>query len=351
MENKTFNVSISTGTIWRLFIFGLVIFALWQLRELVLIILTSIVIASVIDVLLKRFSSLGRFRTLSVVLIYLIAAFILFLIFYFLAPIFISELSDFLNYAGKYLPKTEFFQKIQSGQIKELKNIIEATQSFSLGELLKNSGILLSHVSGSFFQTIAVIFGGVLNLIFIVIISFYLAIQEHGIENFLRIIVPGHYENYAVSLWQRTERKIALWVRGQLLLGILVGVLIYLGLSIFGVKYAFLLALVTAIFELIPFGLNLAAIPILISAYASGGFSLALIILGFLIIIGQFETYLFIPFIIKKSVGISPFSILVALLAGGMLAGLWGVVLAIPVAVAILEFLDDLEKKKQMAAS
>ena len=137
-------------------------------------------------------------------------------------------------------------------------------------------------------------------------------------------------------------------MQGQLLLGLLIGVLMYLGLSIFSVRYALLLAILAAIFELVPFGIILAAIPIIAFAYLDGGVTLALIVAGFILIVQQFENYLFVPLIIKKAVGISPLAIILALLIGAQLAGFWGVVLAIPVAVLILEFVDDLEKKRKM---
>jgi predicted PurR-regulated permease PerM len=66
-------------------------------------------------------------------------------------------------------------------------------------------------------------------------------------------------------------------------------------------------------------------------------------------VIGQFETYLIYPLIVRRATGISPIVVIISLLVGGTLAGFWGVILAIPCAVCILEFLDDLEKKKVLA--
>jgi predicted PurR-regulated permease PerM len=351
MENKVFNVNISTGTLVRLFVFVIIILALFQIRQLILVILTSIVIASFIDYILKKFGRLARFRTFSVVLIYLLLIVFLFFVFYLFAPVFITELSDFVGFIQRYLPESEILKSIQDGRLSEAKNIISnLTNGISAGELLRDAESFINNVSSGFFQTIVTIFGGFFNLILITIISFYLSIQERGVENFLRIVTPRRYENYAISLWQRTQRKIALWLQGQILLGLLMGVLTYLGLAIFGVRYALLLALLVAIFELIPFGMVLATIPAVIFAYLDGGFTLSLIVLGYFIILQQFESYLFLPLIIKQAVGISSLAIILSLIIGGTLAGFWGIVLAIPVAVAILEFVDDLEREKQIAA-
>lgn len=181
------------------------------------------------------------------------------------------------------------------------------------------------------------------------VISFYLSINKNGVENFLRIITPDRNEEYVVGLWKRTEHKIGLWFQGQLLLGFLVGVLIYLGLLLFSVQYALLLAVAAAIMELIPFGIILAAIPAIASGYSSGGTTTALEVTGLYVIIQQFESNLIQPLIVKKVVGISSLLVILSLLIGIELAGFWGVILSIPVAVCVMEYFDDLDKKKKAA--
>ena len=140
-------------------------------------------------------------------------------------------------------------------------------------------------------------------------------------------------------------------MQGQMLLGLIIGVLTYLGLTILGVKYSLVLAIITAFSELIPFGLILGLVPAVAFAFLDGGVSLALLTTGLFIILQQFENYLLYPLIVKKVIGISPLVVIISLLLGAMLAGFWGVVLAIPCSVFLFEFLDDLEKKKILARS
>ena len=85
-------------------------------------------------------------------------------------------------------------------------------------------------------NTISAVFGGVLSFVLIVVLSFYLAVQEDGVSNFLKVITPLKNEKYIISLWKRSQKKIGYWMQGQILLGVIVGVLIYLGLTILGVK-------------------------------------------------------------------------------------------------------------------
>jgi predicted PurR-regulated permease PerM len=179
------------------------------------------------------------------------------------------------------------------------------------------------------------------------ILSFYLAVEEDGVGKFLKAITPLKHEKYVVALWQRSQRKIGLWMQGQLVLAIIIGMLVYLGLSIINVPNALLLASLAAAFEIIPlFGPILASIPAIMISFVSGGFSLALMVIGLYVIVHQFENQLIYPLVVKKVVGVSPIVSIIALAAGWQLAGFVGLVLSVPIAAVIIEFVDDLEKNK-----
>ena len=152
-----------------------------------------------------------------------------------------------------------------------------------------------------------------------------------------------------VDLWERSRKKIALWMQGQVVLAFVVAILIYLVLSLLGIQYAFLLALITGVMEIVPYGILVALIPAFTFAYLSGGFSSGFLVVGAYLIIHQFEVFLFAPLIIKRIVGLSPILIILSILIGFELDGFWGAILAIPVAVVIMEFLSDIEKDKILA--
>jgi hypothetical protein len=124
---------------------------------------------------------------------------------------------------------------------------------------------------GGFFNTSSYLFGSITNLILVAVITFYLSIEPHGVEYVLRVITPQKHETYVISLWKRTERKIGLWLQGQILVGLIVGLITYLGLVLLGIKYALLLAFVAAVFVIIPFGIILAGLCAVVFAYIEGG--------------------------------------------------------------------------------
>ena len=209
---------------------------------------------------------------------------------------------------------------------------------------------LATDTSGGLINIASGIFGGVFSFILIIVLSFYLAAQEEGVEKFLKIITPLKNEKYIIDLWKRSQRKIGYWMQGQLLLGIVVGVLVYLGLMILGIQNALILAVLAGVLEIIPyFGPILSAIPAIILGFATGGLTMGLLVLGLFIIIQQFENHLIYPLVVKKVVGVSPIIVILALIIGAKFAGFLGILLSVPVTAALMEFIDDVQRDKDMA--
>jgi len=124
-------------------------------------------------------------------------------------------------------------------------------------------------------------------------------------------------------------------------------VLLYLGLTILGVPNALLLAVLAAIFELIPvFGQILAAVPAVAIAFADGGVTGALLVTGLYVVVQQFEAHLIYPVVVKKVVGVPPLLVILSLIVGAKLAGFLGILLSVPMAGAIQEFVADIDRRK-----
>ena len=346
-KNGENSISISTGTIVRVILIVFLVYLMWVLKDLILVILTSIVIASFVESAIPRFKKIKIGRVLGVVIIYVISIVSLALIFYLFAPLLITEIYNFASFISKYAPGVNFLNYFNNEAFSGAKDVVNnLSHGMSIANLLSTSHAFITNLSDGFFTTLSVAFGSIFNVILIVIISFYLSIQEKGIENFLRVILPIKHEEYVVDLWQRTRRKIALWMRGQMLLGVLIAILTYLVLAIMGIQYALLLAIIAGLMELIPYGILIALVPAVSFSYLSGGISSALMVFGAYLIIHQFEVYLFSPLVIKKVTGLSPLIIILAVLIGLELGGFWGLLLSIPGALLFMEIMNDLEKHK-----
>ncbi len=344
--NKNVSITITPGTIIMAILIAAAAYALWVLRDLALLVLTAIVIASAIEPGVQFFTKKRLPRVLSVAFMYLAVFGSLFATVYFFVPPILNDTKDFLSTAPQYLDTLNIPAPL-AGFADTARITAGQDQSQSIFDTIFTFQSAFADTSGGTVRVLSTFFGGIFALILVIVLSFYFAIQEKGVEDFLRLVTPSKHEEYVVDLWGRAQKKIGQWMQGQLLLSLIVGVIVYLGLLILGVPYALLLAVLTAVLDLIPiFGSFIAGIAAVVVAFTSGGLTLALIVAGLYFIVNQFEANLIYPLVVNKVVGIPPLLVILALIVGGSLAGFLGVLLSIPLAAAFREFVGDVERRK-----
>ncbi len=349
--NKETHISITPGTIVSavLIVAGAYIF--WLLRDLVLLVITAIVIASAIEPEIAFFIRRRIPRFFAAILVYVLIFGSFFGLLFFLFPPIIADAAGFLSAMPKYLDAINAsgsFSNITTGATS-LVGGSHDLQSFV--QTLFSLQSIFTAGSGGVIQFFTTFFGGIFSLALVIVLSFYFALQDTGVDDFLRLVMPAKHEEYSVDLWKRAQKKIGLWMQGQILLSVIVAILVYLGLLIIGIPYALLLAVFTALAEIIPiFGSLIAGSIAVIIAYSSGGVALAAIVLGLYIVVNQFEANLIYPLIVKKVVGVPPLLVIVALIAGSTLAGFLGVLLSVPIAAVLLELITDYDKYKRQLA-
>ena len=176
----------------------------------------------------------------------------------------------------------------------------------------------------------------------ILVLTFYIVIEDDKVRKSFRHLAPAQYQPYLSHLIKKIQKKMGDWLRAQLILSFLVGLLVYIGLSLLGVKYALLLALLAALFEVVPYvGPVAAVIPALIVGFGVSpvlGFSVLVVY----IVVQQLENHILVPKIMQKVTGLSPIFSIVALLVGIKVAGLLGAILSIPLATMAAVMLEDL---------
>ncbi len=334
------NIEISARTIIKVILIVVAVYCLYLLREVWAILFFAIIIASAVGPLATWGESKKIPRLLSVLVLYLLftGAGI------FLITLVIPILSYELNQLAKNLPQILESLNATASHVQGSRYgfIIENLENFLIGILqsLEISSKVLPNV-------ISNVFGGVISFIAVVVLSFYLSVIRQGIPSFLKSVLPDAYEDYAIGLWRRTEIKIGHWFRGQLLLALSVGLVVFVGLSFMKIQYALLLGLVAVIFELVPIvGPVLFAIPGLILAFVQSP-SLGLAVLVFYVVVQQLESHVLTPVILGKSLGLHPVTVIIALLIGGKLAGILGILLAVPAAVVLVEVWDDMAEQRQ----
>lgn len=339
-------ISISSGTIIKTIAWVLVFSALFYMSDLVITLLVAVVLASAIE---PPVTYLQKYKIPRVVSVFgfflLIVALFSVVAFIFLPPL-IDDVVQFMKNLPTILESIRIFGRDMG--FKDLANSVASlSKDISKGQILTTVQNLFFSQSG-FFATTSKVFGGIFHVVITFVIAFYLALEEQGVQKFLKILAPLRYEHYIEDVWRRSQRKISLWMQGQFLLSFLVALLVYIPSMILDMPYAALLAILAFIGELIPMvGLTLAMIPAFMIAYAFGGPQLLGTVAIIYVIIAQLESHVLYPRIMNRAVGVPSVLIIVAMLAGAKLAGVWGVLLAVPLASIIMELTSDYDKRKR----
>ncbi len=342
---KNLSITITTGSFVRGILLVLLIGLLYFLRDIVMIVITAIVIASSVEPGIRSLMRRKLSRLLSVVVIYTtIASVFTIVVFLFIPPV-LGDTAGFLNGIPAQLSAINI-----SDATHGLIPFGSVGETFSSADILKNISKALGDSTGGALTTLSAFFGGVASFVLIVVFAIYFSVQETGVDDFLRVVTPVKHQVYVLNLWKRSQEKIGKWMQGQIVLALIVGVLLYLGLTILGVPYALLLAVLAAMFELIPiFGQYIAAVPAVLIAFGSGGTTEGLLVVGLYLVVQQFESHLIYPIVVKKVVGIPPLLVILALLVGYKLLGFLGVLISVPIAGAIQELVSDINASKTRA--
>jgi len=350
LPSRNIHIDLNTGTILRFFLIAVLLIAFYYISDVILVVMAAIVLASAMEPVIRRMKRHKVHRIISVVLLYVLIAAIIAGVLIFFLPMVINDISDFLNSLPTNISLDDVWSPIRDvGLSFGSASSSIAGHSLSVAEYVKGFQTLLVGTSANVLKTASIIFGGLLSLILIIVLSFYLSVQEEGVDEFLRIVTPVKHHDYIIDLWKRSQRKIGLWLQGQILLGIVVGVLVYLVLMVVGIPHALVLALLAGIFEIIPvFGPIISSVPAILVAFTENGVGTGFLLIGLYLIIYQFESQLFYPLVVKKVVGISPIVVILALVIGAKLAGVLGALIAVPLSAAFMEYVHDIEKYKKV---
>jgi predicted PurR-regulated permease PerM len=320
----------STKIILKVFGVALALVFLWLIRDIIVILLLSIIFASAMEPLVRYFKLRKVPRAASVLAVYVIVLAVAGAVVSLLIPPVLSQFSLLSDNLPQY---TEQFRS-QFPVVNELMGGID------LGDAIKQ---IFSTVNGgeSVLNRTVGVFNGFFTFITVLVISFYLVAEEKGMREFIRSLVPPHYQEFTMGLVDSIQKKMGLWLLGQLILSVSIFLMTFLGLSLLGVKYALFLALLAGLLEVIPYiGPFVSAVPAIFFAFIQNP-ALAIAVLVLYIIIQKVEGYVLVPKVMEKTVGVSPLAVLLALLIGFKLAGVLGLLLAVPLVGAFTVVINE----------
>ncbi|MEK7139627.1 MAG: AI-2E family transporter, partial [Patescibacteria group bacterium] len=257
-------IEISTGTILKIVGVALALWFVYLIKEVVAIVFVAIILASAIDPFVEWCSRRFIPRLLTVVIVYIFMLTFVGLVVVLLIPPATHQVQQLAVNAPIYWERLSLDITALQGTAYRLPDEFQAALVQWREAATPSSRGLVSVAAN--------VFGGVTSFILVMVIMFYLLIEEHAIKRTLRYLAPAHYQPYLTRLLLKIRDKIGLWLRGQLVLSAIVGGTVFIVMTLFGWfvnplfgQYALALALVAFLFEFIPYvGPVVAAIPALV---------------------------------------------------------------------------------------
>ena len=337
---QRYTIDISTATLLRVLVISAAVVSAILLWKILAGLLLAIIIASALEPLIRWFKRHRVHRGVTVIVIYTAAILFLGGVFYLIFPNIFFELRDLSSdFPGRYEDLTHTlgnyfgFPLLPEFQGGELNQFFASIRS--------QFGLVTSDIFAFAFT----VFGGILTSLLVFIISFYLSLQERGIEKFLASVTPSVHHEYILDLWRRAQRKMSLWVGAQFILVLFIAVTLFPILWALGAKYALTLAIMAALLEVIPVIGPIAAGFILFFFTLLQSPTLALMVLIAYVALEQVQQQFVVPVVVSRALGLNPVIIVLLLFAGGSIAGFWGAILAIPLGAVLVEFLRDVKQR------
>lgn len=333
-------LDISWGTILKLAVAGLVTYILFLTKDILVWVLFGLIISILFDPAIDFLQRRRVPRVLGTIGVYSVIFGILAFIIWGTAPFFVNEIQRFSQLFPQYFETLS--PALRGLGIAAFSDIQTFFETLSGGA---------EKIAGNIFSALFIVFGGIFSTIFVLSIAIFLSIEEKSVEKSIGLFFPKKYEAFALTLWEKSQRKVSGWFASRLITSIFVGVATYVTLFLFNVQYPFSLGLLATVLNFVPIiGPIVTALLVAIVVALDSTLKAVFILLAFTLI-QQIEGNILTPLLSKRFLGIPPALVLIALAVGAELWGIMGAILAIPLAGIIFEFLRDFLRKRKEESS
>ena len=329
-------LDISWESIFKIFVTVLIFYLLYLVKNVLMWFVFAVIISVLFEALIIALQKKRIPRVISALIVYFVVFGLISVLIYSTIPIFISEIRQFAQGFPQYFEKiVSPLKELGFQAFKDIENFVDF--------LSKN----LEDITANIFKTASAIFGGVLSTFFIFSVAFFLSLEEKPVEKALILLFPKKYEAYILNLWKKCQNQVSEWFLSRVLGCLFVAFLAYVSFLIFKTKYPFLLGLLVGILDFIPIIGPITGGVLIFIIVSLDSFMRAIFVVLVFILIQQIENNIFLPLLTKRFTGMSPVVVLLALTIGGILWGIWGSILAIPLFGIINEFLKDYLQKRR----
>lgn len=305
-------IDISHKTIIFITVFILALWLTFLIRDLLLILFVALILMSALSPMVKFLNKYKIPKAIGIATTYIIIIAVIVGLLAIVVPPLVEETSRLLL----TLPP----------RFDQLFNLVAIDRSVFDTQI--------ESFSKNIFSITLSVFDNLLTIIFLLVITFYLILERENLEERLSSLFVGREENVKRLIVQ-IEEKLGGWLRGQLFLSLVIGLLSYIGLTILGIPYALPLAVIAGVLEVVPvIGPIISAIPSILVALSISPV-LALGVAAMYFVIQQVENNIIVPQVMKRAVGLNPLVVILAIAIGSRLLGFAGALLAVPIAVVL----------------
>lgn len=298
-------------------------------------VLISIVIAYLLEGLIKRFEQLGIRRIFAVCLVFLTFSLLIAYILIALVPTLIHQAKELLGNLPTYLSHAQ--DKLHVLPEKFPRYISEADINSLLSTLnTAVTGYTRDLLAVKFFASILAVFTFVVYSILIPLLVFFFLKDKALILRGLTHFLPRNHQ-IIQDIWAEVDVQIGNYIRGKFIEILIIWMICLVTFNLFGLQYGLLLGLMVGLSVLIPYiGATIVTIPVLVVAYMQFGFAPSFWWIAILYFIIQIlDANVIVPLIFSEAVNIHPAALITAVLIFGGLGGFWGVFFAIPLATLV----------------
>jgi len=186
----------------------------------------------------------------------------------------------------------------------------------------------------------------VVSIVSVLTLVYFWLTERARLQRFALALVPADRRQGSREAWNQIELRLGGWVRGQLILMGFVGVTTTVAYFLIGLQGPLLLGLLAALFEAIPLvGPALGAIPALAVAALTGDPTTVLLVAAVYFVIQVIEGNVLVPLVMHNTIGVPPFLVFVSILAGGVIAGIPGALISVPLMASILVIVERLQAR------
>lgn len=360
-KKQKMEILVSSGTMARFVAITLLLLLaaafLYEIKDILVIFFVSLLFAAALDPMVDALERRKIPRGFGVVLIYLLVFIVLGFVISGLVPLIANEVAQL---AGKIqglignlvkgdIALPNFLERFRPG-IKTWFGGADISQFGTYKDVLLRVAQQLSSVAGNLFNAVLVVFNGFLNAILVLVLTFMMTVDEASIDKFILSLFSSRHSEYIRFKSNLIKEKMGDWLRGQIVLCVVIGLCVYIGFIIIGlfttkVEYAATMALVAGITEIIPYAGPFLAWMISMPIVANQYPMLMVWTTVLMYAVQTLENNFIVPFVMNKAVGISPIFVMFAMAVGFEFLGILGMVLAVPVATAVALFLKDYSEK------